>query len=147
MLLFRYFFISNSTKASTFNPIRYGSYTNKLWWRSQRTQQDFAIYLCRHQAILQKQKGQNCKVHPFGNNDFSFVFEIVVGKSQLSLHFAFCIFSFLTKCFLYVCLSWFNYLTTALESDDACVNRRWSLDNDTCTILVEDCWIEQNFTL
>ena len=57
--------------------------------------------LCRHQANLQKQKGQNCKVYPFGNNDFGFVFEIVVGKSQLSLHFAFCIFSFLTKCFLY----------------------------------------------
>ena len=46
--------------------------------------------LCRHQANLQKQKGQNCKVHLFGNNDFSFVFEIVVGKSQVSLHFAFC---------------------------------------------------------
>ena len=80
--------------------------------------------LCRHQANLQKQKGQNCKVHPFGNDDFSFVFEIVVGKSQLSLHFAFCIFSFLTECFLYRMPIMINYLTTALESDDTCVNRR-----------------------
>ena len=41
-----------------------------------------------------KKKGQNCKVHPIGNIDFSFVFEIIVRKSQLNLHFSFCISSF-----------------------------------------------------
>ena len=44
---------------------------------------------------------QNCKVHLLGNIDFSFVFEIIVRKSQLDLHFSFCIFSFLTERFLY----------------------------------------------
>ena len=44
---------------------------------------------------------QYCKVHPFGNIDFSFVFEIIVRKSQLDLQFSFCIFSFLTERFLY----------------------------------------------
>ena len=41
-----------------------------------------------------KQKGQNYKVHLIENIDFGFVLENIVRKSELNLHFSFCIFSF-----------------------------------------------------
>ena len=146
MLLFRYFFISNSTKASTFNPIRYGSYTNKLWWRSQRTQRDFAIYAVTKQTSRSK-RGRIARYIRLEIMILALCLKLLLGNHN-SVYISPFVFSLSwRKVFFTVCLSWFNYLTKALESDDACVNRCWSLDNDTCTILVEDCWIEQNFTL